>query len=54
MKLLLLLLVFLPSVWGLKILIYQTLLGRSQVHFSGVLTDALVERGHTGKCTLIQ
>lgn len=47
MRLLILLLVFVPLASTLKILLYQTLLGQSHVRFSGVLTDVLVERGHT-------
>lgn len=31
---------------SLKVLLYQTLLGRSHIQFSGALVDSLVERGH--------
>lgn len=35
------------NVFSLKILIYQTVIGKSHVNFSGTLTDLLVKRGHT-------
>lgn len=44
MKLILLLLVVGGN--GLKILLYQTAIGKSHMRFSGTLVDKLVERGH--------
>ncbi|KAI6184589.1 Glucuronosyltransferase [Aphelenchoides bicaudatus] len=38
---------FALPIGAFKILIYQTILSQSHLHFSGVLTDVLTERGHT-------
>jgi hypothetical protein len=44
---LLLFLTLVPVVGTLKILIYQSLSDEPDIKFSGILTDVLVERGHT-------
>ena len=47
MKNILIILFFFELVYGLNILVYQTLPGSSHITFSGKIVDTLVTAGHT-------